>query len=268
MKPPPQQKTGWSLRRWGWVIAGLAAFQLLAFVLLSGNSRGSNPALRTAPPAIRMLTPPEKGAERFAVAPVDDPANAALVSPHGFSGPLWLSLPGVETRKAQWVEPPRWLQPEQTAPLSVTRQGLSLASLAYPSSSAHPPHAGAETRARAPTQTNSVLRLAGGLQRRPVLNPPDLPAWAFNDVLLPTTVQVLVDEQGRALAATLLSQSGLAAADQRALELSRALAFGPAPDSSPAGLDWGTVTFLWVAVESPAAGAAAPSPASPAGRPQ
>ena len=62
-----------------------------------------------------------------------------------------------------------------------------------------------------------------------------------------TTVQVLVNDQGAVLSTILLTSSGLAAADQRALELAREATFAPTRRDTPApALAWGRLVFQWV----------------------
>jgi TonB family protein len=183
-----------------------------------------------------------------------DPAELALASPLGFSGPVWLRLPKPSPQVQEWSEPPRWLTQD------ISGLGASFASVpglaAWPS----PPVAERPAPAYAglPWQTNSsftnshlrVEALAG----RPLLSEFSLPKWPFGDVLAPSTVQVLVSTQGTVMSATLLAGSGLAAADQRALELARSARFAPAPT---AGLAWGRLVFEW---HTQPEGAALPAP--------
>jgi TonB family protein len=78
-------------------------------------------------------------------------------------------------------------------------------------------------------------------------------------VLQPSTVQVLARGDGSVISATLLTRSGLAAADQRALDLARAAQFAPlTPPADSRRFQWGRLVFLWHAIEP----APAPPPAA------
>jgi hypothetical protein len=88
----------------------------------------------------------------------------------------------------------------------------------------------------------------------------DLPDWPFPDVIAPSKVQVLVDAAGNVVSTILLPPgSGFTTADQydvadqRAIELARALRFKPA-----AHLTVGRIIFNWHTVPPPAAPPATP----------
>jgi TonB family protein len=72
--------------------------------------------------------------------------------------------------------------------------------------------------------------------------PGPLPDWPFPDVLARTEVQVMVDGQGRVLSAVVLGESGLPAADARALQAAHAIQFGPTPEAAPVS---GLLEFFW-----------------------
>lgn len=262
MNSRPSQQQQWSLRRWGVVIAAITAAQVVSFALLSGGSKAVGPSALPVRNVISLLTSSGPAASNLEVLAVSDPASAALVSPHGFSGQLWVSLPKVEAARTDLIEPHRWLRIEQATSLTPSSALASQADIIPVPLSRKPPLSANQTGATKPALANSKLRLEGGLQRRNLLNAPALPVWEYNDVLLPTTVQVLVDEQGRVLNATLLSRSGLAAADQRALELARGLTFSPAVEVASGLVEWGTLTFLWVTCEPAPAPAAVPGAGS------
>ncbi|MGC8988623.1 MAG: energy transducer TonB, partial [Verrucomicrobiia bacterium] len=207
-----------------------------------------------------LLTAIDKADPHAELLVMGDPANNALVSSNGFSGRLWFGLTDVGRDRPAITEPHRWLQPEQiNIPIrgSHRQPRADSTPLQIPPVRPVPPETGRlQTR---PLLTNSTIRLEGNLQRRQLLNPPALPTWEFTDVLLPTSVQVMLDEHGHVINATLLSRSGLAAADERALEFARGLTFAQANDASSAGLEWGIITFVWVTREPAPVSAPAPS---------
>jgi hypothetical protein len=63
------------------------------------------------------------------------------------------------------------------------------------------------------------------------------------DILRPSIVELLVDERGHVFAATLVGESGLAIADEAALELARGLDFRPVAQP---GLVTGRMTVEWM----------------------
>jgi hypothetical protein len=92
----------------------------------------------------------------------------------------------------------------------------------------------------------------GALAARGLLSLPPLPVWAGADLLAPSQVRVLVDARGHPVSALLLAGSGLAAADQAAVNLALAAQFGSdpaalkAPPGNPAaGLVFGRLNFRW-----------------------
>ena len=73
-----------------------------------------------------------------------------------------------------------------------------------------------------------------------MLNQIEVPSLPYNDVIKPSRVQVLVDEQGNVASDVLLGSSDYDAADQKALELARTARFVPSP-----GLMFGEMIFNW-----------------------
>jgi TonB family protein len=82
----------------------------------------------------------------------------------------------------------------------------------------------------------------------------ELPDPTNSDILTNTIVQMVVNTQGWPISFTLLSSSGLSAADESALGLARGLRFDPLPGgetdqnssaSSLSRLAWGTLVFTW-----------------------
>jgi len=235
----------WNRRTWCGVVAGVLAAQLLLVFLLSGKPQPPGPP--AAPSGVfRMLTRPADLGEPPGASAWADPAQSALISAQGYSGPAWLRRPWVEPGRSEWREPPCWLT-QQIANLLTPFTPAAVPAPFTPVLIADrsPSTPTVVPQLDRPILTNSVLRMEGSLRRRPLLNPPLLPSWEFNDVLLPTTVQVFVDEQGAVWNATLLSPSGLPAADQLALDLTRSLRFAALQRPGAARFAWGTLTFQW-----------------------
>jgi TonB family protein len=98
-----------------------------------------------------------------------------------------------------------------------------------------------------------VVRAADGLAGWQVTLRERLPVWTNSQLLAATVVQVLVDEQGGVMSATVKPPgSGLAAADQEALRLARALRFERVqPLEGATKPVWGDVEFVWLTVAPP-----------------
>lgn len=258
---PTSQKMDWSARRWIGVVTAVFVAQLTFVFLLSAKPERKANHLSNRRAGICLLTAIDKADPHVELLVMRDPANNALVNSNGFSGRLWFGLPEVGRDRPAITEPHRWLQPEQiNIPIKGSHRQPQADSTPLQISPVRPVPPGIGPLQTRPLLTNSTIRLECNLQRRQLLNPPTLPTWEFTDVLLPTSVQVLLDEYGHVINATLLSRSGLAAADEGALEFARGLTFAQSNDASSGGLEWGVVTFVWVTREPAPVSAPAPSP--------
>ncbi|HOY58086.1 MAG TPA: hypothetical protein PK640_08100 [Verrucomicrobiota bacterium] len=238
----------WDRARWWGSVAGVFLLQVIIILVLSPRPPlSATPAQRLA--RLRLITQPVSGAQVESRVWLNDPSEIALVSARGFSGPVWLQLPRIESGLRHWTEPPRWLTQDvsrlATLPILPETQPSRFP---LPAAPAATPFLGAPA-ASSPAPHESTVRVEGDLARRRRLDSPDLPSWPYNDVLAATTVQLVVDRHGSVLAANLLTRSGLPAADQRALELARAAQFELAnPASAASSLTWGQMVFQWQAV--------------------
>jgi TonB family protein len=257
----PQPAPAWSRRRWMVTTGVICAIQLVLIFLLS-----QRPVASVAKPApagsFRLAIGPGEASRLGELPWLADAAEFALASAHGFSGPLWRHLPELAPRTLEWDEPPRWLThaeagwPEfagsasfaspATVPMAEPPAAAPYAPLAQPAAPAYP----------------SRLLIEGGLHGRELAGKLDLPTWANADELQASTVEVLVNRNGAVLAATLLTSSGLEAADQSALQLARTAKFVPVdPAAGGARLTWGRLIFFW---QTRPPGAAPPAqPAKP-----
>ncbi|HOB98405.1 MAG TPA: hypothetical protein PKM43_06605 [Verrucomicrobiota bacterium] len=239
----------WDRARWWGLVAGVFLLQVIIILVLSPRPPVSaTPAHR--PARLSLITQPVSGSQVESRVWLNDPAEIALVSARGFSGPVWLQLPRMETGLRHWAEPPRWLTQDVSRlatlpPLPETQ----LARFPLPPAPAATPFLGATAASSSSAPPQSTVRVEGDLAKRRRLDNPELPSWPYNDVLAATSVQLVVDRHGSVLAANLLTRSGLPAADQRALELARAAQFELAnPASGASSLTWGQMVFQWQAV--------------------
>jgi len=231
---------GWApARRWSLIALVFAA--QIGLILALGDRKSVTP--RPPAPALVVSLAPEWN-ELLAL---NDPTLFALPQRRGLAGAAWLKIPNVQFQPFRWTEPPRLL------PLRLEALGVAFAQfmgtnrfagLAFETKLAPdlPPTVAPEIGL--PPPTSSTLRVAGDLVNRRLLNPPELPSWAAADLLTNTVLQVLVNADGDVFSPTLLSRSLDPVADQRALELARAVRFQPLRGASPA-LTVGVLIFEW-----------------------
>lgn len=186
-----------------------------------------------------------------------DPTLFARPNAHDLASDFWRRLPAAPQPDFNWTEDPRYLPPvpgefgaafreymrhiePPALPLNVKPEP-KFVPLAVTAAPAMPPA--------------TTMKISGELAARRWLNRIDLPSLPRNDVIAPSTVQVLVDAAGNVFSAVVLKpDAGIQSdsdADQTALQLARSLRFAPA-----AGPTLGEVTFTWRTVP---AGSAAPS---------
>ena len=143
-------------------------------------------------------------------------------------------MPGVKQPSFRWTEPPRWL------PLPADELGAAFARFMQTNSSGghsfdFKPVAELSTPTLpvepAPVQ-NSTMQIEGELAQRQLPAEISLTNWPYAAVLAPCVVQVLVDAAGNVVSTVVLPPERLrcrrsTTADQRALEIARALRFTP-----------------------------------------
>ena len=258
----------WTRLRWGTAIGLALMIQAgLVFLLAARVPVTSRQAPRTL--CFRQV-PDREVARLLTELPVSEPTLFALPGPFGFSGMAWLKMRPLHHSLYEWNEPPLWLglRAEQLgkgflqfvrtngpAPLEVADKP--------------PPEVSGLAPSTLPTVlAQSILRVEGELAKRPLLSVPALPDWPPTEILSNTVVQVVVNAAGYPLSATvLLPGSGLKAADQRALELTRELQFKPLDKRGPeSSLNTGKTTIGRLVFEwrtSPAATNALPAAPNP-----
>lgn len=247
---------GWSLRRWLMLIALVFAAQL-ALIFAFGEYKPIVPRAVTNVPALKLTA----GSGEWLA--LNDPTLFALPNRKGFAGPAWLEPPPMEFHRLEWMELPRWL------PLPVEELGATFSQFmqtnrftTFQFELKPPPQFTVPVVPVEPVLAKtSTLRIEGGLARRRLLTPMELPSWPYADVLAPSKVQVLVNAAGNVVSAVLLpsdnpleTASHHDAADQRALELARAARFAPLSN-----LTIGQLVFNWHSV-APVTTNAPPNP--------
>ncbi len=246
---PPPDEPAWSRTRW--IVYILLAFGLHVILFYALGNREPI-AVRPVENAlaVRLIT---SATERQQL---HDPTLFALPHPRGFAALTWLQPPALSYASFRWTESPRLL------PLSVGQLGATFLELAETNSTSAREIAIAPSPALTvlpppadlPRRTNSQLHFSLNLEaRRPPRTDWNLPPPPTLEGLTNTVVQVLVNERGQVVRATLLPPgSGSKETDQAALQSVRALIFTRAPDATPPVV--GRVIFDWASPLPPQPG--------------
>jgi hypothetical protein len=253
-EPTPRGKGHWPLSRWlALIVLVLAAHVVLIFMF--GGRKPITPRAVTNAPKLELAA----GSSEWLL--LNDPTMFALPHLEGFAGPVLRDQQLGQFHRQEWTEPPRWLQLPVGDLGAVFNEFMQTNFFAaYHFELTPPPRFTAPAVPLEPQFAEmSTLQIKGGLVRRPLLTPMDLPAWPYADVIAPSRVQVLVNAAGEVVSAVLLPSENSgevrdADADQRALDLARAARFAPA-----SGLTLGNLIFGWRTVASPATNAPAGS---------
>jgi len=256
----------WGGARWFFSISLLVLLHLGALFLVSGLSQ--QPEVREPEEfTVRMLTEPGDGSRLLARYALNDPTLLASASPRGFSGPAWLNIAPPPFKLPDWKDEERWLN-QRVEGLGgdfrmYVRTNLG-STLSIADRQPIPDESSTEVSFRAP---ESQIFVVGDLARRQLLDRPQLESQPGGDVLLPTRVDVMVNQDGFVFSPR-LRQGGIEisaeqrAADREALKLIPKLRFAavgnlPADDAFPFAR--GTVIFQWVTKPPPIATNARPS---------
>jgi len=248
------RRQGWPLSRWLLLIALVLAVHL-ALIFMFGSRKPVKPK-----PVTHVLEL-QLAAHSGEWLMLNDPTLFALPSREGFAGPAWLEPPPLYVHMPDWTEKPRWLGlSNETANLGVvfsrfmqTNRFVTFQFDVKPPAQFTVPVVPLE-----PTfATASTVHVKGDLAKRPLLTSMKLPSVAYDDVIAPSKIQVLVNSAGEVVSAVLLPSDGSGEAhdedaDQRALALARNARFAPA-----SGLTIGQLIFNWRVVAPQATNAPA-----------
>lgn len=260
----------WSRPKWAAMILLVLALQVACIYFLSNRS----PILPRATVTTPMLRLMGDGSEELQWLSLRDPTLFVLPHEHGFSGQAWLRIPPLVYHPFEWREPLRWLQlPAEELGAFFTNlvRSETVAPIQFdakPKPEITAPDVALISLTRAPTR----LRVRGELAGRHLVKPLKLPTQTNGDILGNSVVQVLVDGNGNVLSATLLPPgSGLAAADQEAVNLAKSARFEPldhgetdALESSGTNLTLGDMVFQWQTLAPPMTNAPSATTNTPA----
>lgn len=239
----PRKKGSWPLSRWLLLIALVFAAHV-ALIFVFGEYKPVPAHIASNVSELQLAA----GSNEWLV--LNNPTLFAQPNLPGFAGRALEPL-HVVFHQQDWTEPPRWL------PLPVKELGAIFSRFmqtnrfaSFRLESRPPPQFSAPLVLVEPEfAKTSTLRIKG-LAGRTLLTPIKPPSWPHAGVIAPSKVQALVNAAGDVVSVVLLSSSGDAAADQRALELARAARF-----TSASGLSFGRLIFNWHTVLPPATNA-------------
>lgn len=253
----------WNRARWIRAIALVFVGQVFFAWALAEHS--NHPIRATKPLAPVALVVDPSVNQRIAASPeVIGSTLFALVSPQGFSGTAWLKSQPRQNALTEWEEPEFYLPPNParlgtTFEHYITTNAPKLSTAAtFPVAQMDPVDLPA---ARLPAQ--STFRITGDLAARKQSHEFFVPQWPLAGTLDNTIVSVAVDASGEVFSTAVITSSGLAAADAKAVELVGQMHFSPSPQRRPASpigadLTWGRVIFRWQTIAPPAAATAPP----------
>ncbi len=238
----PKRSEGWTPNRWLAVIALVFATHI-ALIFLFGEKKEIVPDAVANVPTLKLANDSDE------LLALNDPTLFALPHQRDFASAAWLKMTAVKQPSFRWTESP------QPLPLSAHGLGATFGQFMRtnffasqpldfkPATELSTPTLPIET---APAQ-NSTMQIEGELTQRQLPSQINLTNWPYADVIAPSKVQALVDAGGNVVSTVLLPpDNGFTAADyydaanQRALEIARALRFTPA-----ARLTFGRIIFNW-----------------------
>ncbi len=237
----------------------------LALIFWLGEKQPIYPRRPARAPVLQLST--NYNSELLALT---DPTLLALPHEQGFSGLAWLKPEPLTNgtyhpseKERSWTDDPHWLV------LSLDQLGASFDRMiagnqVVPFEVATIPEAqplSPPNDAQGVLSAQSSLRIEGALAQWRPLKPFELRSWPARlvsatdtDLLTNSIVQLLIDARGRPVSATLLTSSGLAEADNFALDQARVARFelpgGLDPNAALRanpllGLCWGKLIFEW-----------------------
>jgi hypothetical protein len=239
-EPPPATSWGWKKLL---LVIVLAFATQVAFVFLLGTKTTVPPRPVRNVPVFQLA----HHADEFVR--LTDPTLFALPDPDDLAAAGSPVSPDLLNPAFHYTEPPAFLAAPAAATLGAafnafmqTNRGPAFTPSFKPEPQRLAPEAGIVTA----LPQSSAWHVVGDLAGRPIVNPITVPSLAVNDIIAPSRVQVLVEQDGHVASAVLLDSSEYddtdhyTPADQQALDLARTLRFAPADR-----LMFGRIIFDW-----------------------
>jgi hypothetical protein len=246
----------WSRTRWLTLIALVFAAHI-GFIFAFGERKQIIPRVVTDVPKLQLVDHPDR------LLALNDPTLFAAPNPNDFASVVWPRAPVVKQPPFRWMEPPCWLElPADELGMVFNQFMQTNRFVNFQIEFTPPPQLSSPAPPIEPLLApTSTLQIEGELAQRQLPGEINLPSLPYDDVPAPSVVRVLVDASGNVVSTVLMPSDNSVeaaahydAADQRALELARAMSF--APSSRPTV---GQLIFNWRTVAPPATN----SPAGP-----
>lgn len=249
----PVERQG-STRRF-WRLAALVFLVQTALIFALAERKPRNPPTEPDGTAFRLVLRQDPARTLLEPVLASDPTLFILPHESGFSGRAWLLEETPDYQPPEWHEPPQWLAMNRSVLggefiKSIDNGGSNPAVGAdkiSPLAGFQPPPSPSTARG----DQSSAFRLDGPLRKRLLPQAITLPDWEHTEPIPPTVVELAANGAGQVVLCRLApprpgDNSGLPAANQRALEVCRRLRFQPINDG-PArdGLTWGKAVFVW-----------------------
>ena len=257
----PTERSTWPRLSWWLAVLGVLVIQFgFIFALGSRSEKATRPKLPA--PGLQIWTPRQAAngqpVSSFAeLLPLRDPTLFILPHREGFSGQAWLQTPPLPVSPYTWTEPENWLGLRAEKLGGVFHEFMQANDFATHRFEIFPEPAPSEPNVPPPVPlvSHSSLAVKGGLAGRAISSQPTVPSMPGTDLLLNSSVQVLVDANGNVLSAVLFPPgSGSSDADQTALDLAKSVRFKPLkPGNGGASpqVTVGTIVFVWQTVPAP-----------------
>jgi len=269
-----QDSTGWSKRRLTLTVTLILAVQIGLIYWLS-DRRAPTVRIPRFAPVLQMVggSAGDQHADPSMreLSALQDPTMFALPRSETFAGMAWLSAPKIASPSLEWSEDPMWEFTNAAAPASQlgaafsrfieTNVVKSWHVAALPEPALVMPTVEPDPRLNAPSRVQ-IVSLDPQVR---LLTPLALPAWPPRsngpsdfELLTNSVVAVTYGSDGKAFSATLLSGSGLPAADDFAMNQARQARFtvdnvvARDPSMDVGGLSWATLVFEWSTTNGPA----------------
>ena len=249
--PPPAPSTpdNGSRQKKFLLLVAFAVATHLALIYLFGAKKKFTPRPVANVPQLQLANAAEELIE------LDNPTLFALPNARDFSSSVWQKNSVITPPSFRYREAPRWLQ------LAPENLGAAFAQFMQTNRFGNfrndfkpPPQFAVLTSSGASAlPQKTTLEISGALATRKLLSAPALPALLLNDIIAPSTVQVLVDRSGNVFSAVLLPpENSIEAAgrvghgDTNAVAITLGLRFAPATQQSLGEIifRWQTVPFL------------------------
>lgn len=254
---------------WGrlrWFVSVLLILLLhLGLLFAVSDWKPERPRVTEKDFTVRLFTGPDAARRLLDAGSLNDPTLLASVGSRGFSGPAWMNVTPPPFKLPEWSDEKRWLT-QNVSRLggdfrTYVRTNLgTMVSISKPTHEEITDDSGTVKRS-----TSSRLFVVGQLSSRQLLAQPKLPRLPAKDLLDPTEIEVLVNDEGYVFSPRLHTLPGLRspeqiAADNQALKLIPQLRFAPgiglfASDEFP--FTKGRLIFQWDTVSPPSTNQAA-----------